>query len=234
MGNPLSLIDPDGREPNDKWKRTIHANGSVTTQWVSNEGGNEWDYVENFDAANPKNSYLSAQKVTVEKSKINFGLAYEPGKRVYFQHADPAIHSADPIFDLIGLGSSAKAIYSGAKLGFAMFFTRNTADDVVEAVVKKVTTEITTDEDVMMFTSKIGTETVEGVTNFVIEDGKLFLNKLHIQGSSGGKVGRAALWDIAKDIGKQYNVEEIIIQGGKRTTGKYKGKIPSPVSIKVE
>ena len=45
MGNPLSLIDPDGREPNDRWKRTIHANGSVTTEWVSNEGGHAVDYV---------------------------------------------------------------------------------------------------------------------------------------------------------------------------------------------
>jgi hypothetical protein len=35
-------------------------------------------------------------------------------------------------------------------------------------------------------------------------------------------------------LGKQFNAKEVHIQGGKRTTGKYKGQIPSPVKIKVE
>ena len=29
------------------------------------------------------------------------------------------------------------------------------------------------------------------------------------------------------------NVQEVIIQGGKRTTGKYKGTVPSPIKIKI-
>ena len=87
--------------------------------------------------------------------------------------------------------------------------------------------------DVMMFSSKIGKETVEGITNFVVKDGKLYLNQLHLQGSSAGNVGREALWDMAKDLGRQYNVKEVIIQGGKRTTGKYKGQVPSMIEIKV-
>jgi len=91
----------------------------------------------------------------------------------------------------------------------------------------------TVEGDVMMFSSKIGKETVEGITNFAIKDGKLYLNQLHLQGSSAGNVGREALWNIAKDLGKQYNVKEVIIQGGKRTTGKYKGTVPSPITIKV-
>ena len=47
-------------------------------------------------------------------------------------------------------------------------------------------------------------------------------------------VGREALWNMAKDLGRQFNVKEVIIQGGKRTTGKYKGQIPSPIQIKVD
>lgn len=39
---------------------------------------------------------------------------------------------------------------------------------------------------------------------------------------------------MAKDLDKQYNVKEVIIQGGKRTTGKYKGQVPSPIIIKIE
>ncbi|NIF07853.1 hypothetical protein F3J23_20705 [Chryseobacterium sp. Tr-659] len=88
--------------------------------------------------------------------------------------------------------------------------------------------------DVMIFSSKIKEEIVEGITDFAVKDGKLYLNQLHLQGSSGGKVGREALWNIAKDLGKQHNVTEVIIQGGKRTTGKYIGQVPSPITIKVD
>jgi hypothetical protein len=41
------------------------------------------------------------------------------------------------------------------------------------------------------------------------------------------------MWNMAKDLGKQFNAKEVIIQGGKRTTGKYKGTLPSPITIKV-
>jgi len=85
----------------------------------------------------------------------------------------------------------------------------------------------------MIFSSKVGGETVEGITNFNLKDGKLYLNQLHLQGSSGGEVGRESLWKMAKSLGRQYNVEEVIIQGGRRTTGKYKGQVPSPIKIKV-
>jgi len=34
--------------------------------------------------------------------------------------------------------------------------------------------------------------------------------------------------------GKQFQVKEIVIQEGKRSIGKYKGKVPSPVIIKID
>ena len=93
---------------------------------------------------------------------------------------------------------------------------------------------VNVEDDVMEFSAKIGDETVEGITNFLVKDGKMYLDQLHLQGSSAGNVGRESLWKIAKDLGRQYNVGEVLIQGGKRTTGKYKGQVPSPITIKVD
>jgi len=88
-------------------------------------------------------------------------------------------------------------------------------------------------DDVIIFSSKFGDEAVQGVSNFKVVGDKLLLDKLHLQGSAAGEIGRANLWNMAKDLGKQFNVKEVIIQGGKRTTGKYKGTVPSQISIKV-
>ena len=107
---------------------------------------------------------------------------------------------------------------------------RKTLNTVANNLVKIGTVE----GDVMIFSSKIKEEIVEGIPHFAVKDRKLYLTQLHLQGSSGGKVGREALWNIAKDLGRQHNVTEVIIQGGKRTTGKYIGKVPSPITIKVE
>ncbi|MEG1592638.1 hypothetical protein [Chryseobacterium sp.] len=92
----------------------------------------------------------------------------------------------------------------------------------------------TIEDGVMIVTSKIGNENIGIVTNFAVEGKTLHLNQLHIEGSSGGKVGRENLYKIARDLGRQFKVEEVIIQGGKRTTGKYIGKVPSPKIIKVK
>ncbi len=88
-------------------------------------------------------------------------------------------------------------------------------------------------DDVIVFSSKFGDEAVEGIANFKMVGDKLHLNGLHLQGSSAGQVGRSNMWNMAKDLGKQFNAKEVIIQGGKRTTGKYKGTVPSPITIKV-
>lgn len=63
------------------------------------------------------------------------------------------------------------------------------------------------DKDVMMFTAKIGKETVEGVSNFTLKEEKLFLNQLHLDGSKAGAIGRKSMWDMAKDLGKQFGVD---------------------------
>ncbi|TAE11876.1 MAG: hypothetical protein EAZ95_13070 [Bacteroidetes bacterium] len=90
------------------------------------------------------------------------------------------------------------------------------------------------DGDVMLFSFQIETENVQGITNFSIEGKTLRLTNLHLQGSESGKIGRKILWEMAKDLGKQYQVEQVVIYGGRRTTGKYKGQVPSPITIKIE
>lgn len=90
------------------------------------------------------------------------------------------------------------------------------------------------EDDIMIFSAKFGDEVVEGISNFIVKDKKLYLDKLHLQGSEGGKVGISNLFEMARDLGHQYNIEEVIIQGGKRTTGQYKETTPSPITIKID
>jgi hypothetical protein len=42
------------------------------------------------------------------------------------------------------------------------------------------------------------------------------------------------LYNLARDLGKQYGVKEVIIEGTMRQSGKYKGKVPTPINIKVK
>jgi hypothetical protein len=91
---------------------------------------------------------------------------------------------------------------------------------------------VTTEDGVMIFSTKIGPHAIEGIANYTVTGEKLLLDALHIQGGAAGEVGRPALREMFQKIGKQFNVEEVIIQGGKRTTGKYTGQVPSGASIK--
>lgn len=88
-------------------------------------------------------------------------------------------------------------------------------------------------EDVMIFTKKYSDEVVQGIANITVTNDRLILDQLHLQGAAAGKIGRRKLWNIAKEIGERYGVKEVVIQGGKRTTGRYKGTIPSPIIIKL-
>ena len=88
--------------------------------------------------------------------------------------------------------------------------------------------------NVLMFSAKSGEEVVEGISHYRIDNETLYLDQLHLEGSSAGNVGRKVLWETAKDLGRQHNVQKVVIQGGRRTTGKYSGQIPSLVTIEIE
>jgi hypothetical protein len=82
--------------------------------------------------------------------------------------------------------------------------------------------------------AEIGYETIEFIANVTKEGEKLILKNLHIQGSEAGEIGVKNLYEVARQIGRQEGVEKVIVEGGKRTTGKYKGTTPTPIEITVK
>lgn len=87
--------------------------------------------------------------------------------------------------------------------------------------------------NVLMFSAKNGKETIEGISHYLVDEETLYLDQLHLEGSDAGKIGRKVLWEMAKDLGRQHGVQKVVIQGGRRTTGKYSGQIPSPITIEI-
>ena len=139
MGNPLPLIDPDGREPNDRWKRTIHANGRSSLVHVNYDGGNAVDYVTTVDERiMPRVDAIKEETLSVQvvqnQSEIRQNNRYEPGLRYNGSPKNPALEGVD----LSDFTPTKAGFSGGAKLGMALFFaTTKKADDVVQAVVKR-------------------------------------------------------------------------------------------------
>ena len=67
----------------------------------------------------------------------------------------------------------------------------------------------------------IGAATLSGRT--------LRIDGAHVQGLTPGTLGRAGLNAIGRKLLKEADVDQIVIQGGARTTGQRKGKIPRPI-----
>jgi hypothetical protein len=57
----------------------------------------------------------------------------------------------------------------------------------------------------------------------------LRLQGVHVEGLTPGALGRAGLNAIGRKLLEVADVDEIIIQGGARTTGKHKGQVPSSI-----
>jgi len=249
--NPLRFIDPDGMfvqyGSQQLGGRDVYGN-TTYSGYVGDDGNG--NFVGTSKGEDDTNEVKETPKKPVKPKNVNLEDAYEfhPHPNGDGIQVDYTIDGAyvggkvlAPVFGL--LGSIFKPIFS--RLRFSTRTTvpnyANHGSEFVDDALRMTETvggslvEIGTVEgDVMVFSSKIGTETVEGITNFAVNDGKLYLNQLHLQGSSAGNVGRQSLWSIAKDLGKQFNVKEVIIQGGKRTTGRYKGTVPSPITIKLD
>ncbi|WP_407932832.1 RHS repeat domain-containing protein [Empedobacter sp. GD03644] len=236
LNNPVNMIDPDGMEAQDIWGRNRynemgmyippHERGSKD----GNDNGYERDgnggYKKVNNLGGDDKDYLFENGKLVDSKDVTES-AHERTLRTYGIKGPSSLNLIEtdvigPAIALRGLAiGSFKLLNGGWSLLKSAVFAKN--------LVKIAQIE----DDVMIFTAKIGNETVEGVTNFIVKENQLHLNQLHLQGSSGGQIGRQNLWKMAKDLGKQFKVEEVIIQGGKRTTGKYKGQIPSPIKIPV-
>jgi hypothetical protein len=55
------------------------------------------------------------------------------------------------------------------------------------------------------------------------------IDRAHVEGLEIGALGRAGLNAVGRKLLEVGDVDEIIIQGGTRTTGPTKGKVPSPI-----
>jgi hypothetical protein len=57
----------------------------------------------------------------------------------------------------------------------------------------------------------------------------LHLDGVHVAGLTPGALGRAGLNAIGRKLLELADVDQIIIQGGARTTGTHKGQVPSAI-----
>ena len=55
------------------------------------------------------------------------------------------------------------------------------------------------------------------------------IERAHVEGLTIGALGRAGLNAIGRKLLEVADVDEIIIQGGTRTTGRAQGKVPRPI-----
>ncbi len=71
------------------------------------------------------------------------------------------------------------------------------------------------------------------VTEMTQNGNQLILNGMHIDGPGAGSSSLGQLRNIARALGQQYGVDEVVINGGTRTSGANPGKVPRSITIKV-
>ena len=79
----------------------------------------------------------------------------------------------------------------------------------------------------LVITTPVGTLSLIGSISIV---GRVMrIDRAHVEGLKIGALGRAGLNAIGRKLLEVAYVDEIIIQGGTRTTGRTKGKAPRPI-----
>ena len=71
--------------------------------------------------------------------------------------------------------------------------------------------------------------TIALMANVSIVDRTLRMNRAHAEGLKPGALGRAGLNAIGRKLLELADVDEIVIQGSTRTTGRNPGTIPRPI-----
>jgi hypothetical protein len=84
-----------------------------------------------------------------------------------------------------------------------------------------------------MMTGQKG-NTINVIANQVKHGNRLILDKLHISGAGRGTSSLRELRGFARDLGKQNNVEQVVVRGGTRTTGANPGHVPREIIIRVK
>ena len=79
----------------------------------------------------------------------------------------------------------------------------------------------------ILYTTKIGTETIEFGGDITKADGVMTIKNFDIDGKLINQLGNANLTKIINQFGRQQGVKEIIIEGAKRSTGANPGRLPA-------
>ncbi len=240
--NPVRFIDPDGMYSTEEWKKDNGiTDDDLITIYEAPDGGGD----KNSEAKEASPNYAGILGSYIESVRDFFGWGLEKTPEntsrqkkgnENLKSTTASINSLNEALSLIVPFASFAEIGANAQNGTvsASVILFGLIDATSGGKGKPFVKIVEKADDVIVFSAKIGDELVEGIANFKVAEKRLHLNGLHLQGASAGKVGRTTLWDMAKDLGKQFGVDEVLIQGGRRTTGKYKGKVPSPLTIKVD
>jgi RHS repeat-associated protein len=111
--------------------------------------------------------------------------------------------------------------------------------EVEQAAVSNLIRTTAQDGNYIMYSAQTTTKAGEAAT---VEFGgivtktetQLIIDKLDIQGSSANLLGPKKLMELVRQLGKQEGVQEVIINGAKRTTGASPGKTPGSIIVKIE
>ena len=80
---------------------------------------------------------------------------------------------------------------------------------------------------VLVITTPVGTLRLIGSISIV---GRLMrIDRAHVEGLNSGALGRAGLNAIGHKLRELADVDQIVIQGGTRTTGRTKANVPRPI-----
>ena len=93
----------------------------------------------------------------------------------------------------------------------------------------EITVEIhEVDGQIMLVEIKGPSFRLELIGEVFLSGRRLHVKKAHIQGASPGAIGRAGLNVIGRKLLSEADVDELVIQGGTRTTGRAQGRTPRP------
>jgi hypothetical protein len=85
------------------------------------------------------------------------------------------------------------------------------------------------DHPVMIVRITVPMGTLEVIGSISRIERVLRIDGAHVQGLAPGTLGRAGLNAIGRKLLEEADVDEIIVQGGARTTGRNKGARPRPI-----
>ncbi|MCA9074988.1 MAG: hypothetical protein KDA93_08150 [Planctomycetaceae bacterium] len=80
----------------------------------------------------------------------------------------------------------------------------------------------------------IGDVTIEVISDVWLEGSELILSGVHIDGPGPGTLSPKLLREAAREFGRQWEADRVIIRGGRRTTGAHPGHIPREIVIIVK